>query len=339
MLTVTTAATALDFAAGVAVGVTGFEKLVLGNFVNTVTLNTAIEATATNDGNWSTITGGSDYDTVVFDATGTQDINTATVTGIERFQTSAVGDAITFVGQVSGQYVDDAGGTGATIVLDNFVNTLLVTGDVASVTGGTSVDTVTFTTAVAAAATTVTGVENVTLLNGTGGGADLTVAGTGSIAITANMGATITLANTNKSDAITLGTGTKAGADTIVLAASNTVANLSTVDTITGFAFGTDQVDSGTTGASFFSVSLTSTTLATFAGDVTAALDANATYAAAKTGATLAAGDVYMVTITGGSLAGTYLISDTVGGDGVTTDDFIVKVVGTSGVASAADFA
>lgn len=103
VLTLTTAG-ALNFVTTGA-GVTGFEKLVLANGTNTITLATAIEdsaGAALTDGNWSTITGGTGSDTLVVRIDSTA--NLTTVTGIEQItlDDGTVGGAaaadITFVG-------------------------------------------------------------------------------------------------------------------------------------------------------------------------------------------------------------------------------------------------
>ncbi|MCI4411298.1 MAG: hypothetical protein JHC38_06450, partial [Thiotrichales bacterium] len=133
-LTLTTAGTLSFAAGGAAAGVSGFEKLVLANGTNTITLGTPIEdsaAAALTNGNWSTITGGTGYDTVV--VKGTSTANMTTVTGIEQFtladdgssSSSATEVGLTFTGAATsaiilGQDVDAA----HAITLGNFKNSI-----------------------------------------------------------------------------------------------------------------------------------------------------------------------------------------------------------------------
>lgn len=147
-------------------------------------------------------------------------------------------------------------------------------------------------------------------------------------------GSNLTFTSNNLVDTYTLSTA-GAGVDVIVLDANNTVANVGNADEIINFkAVGADTLDSGTadTGGIVFDVSIDNTTVASFAGDVNAAL-ATAGYASST------AEDVFTVTVTNsGNLNGFYAIQDVDSGGAVDVADFIVELQGTTGAIAAADF-
>lgn len=141
-------------------------------------------------------------------------------------------------------------------------------------------------------------------------------------------GDTITLASNNLMDQYTLGD----GADALTLDANNTVANLATVDTIIDFNLaGADTINVTNAGAGTWSVTLASTALATFVGDINGVLNSIVGYAGAA-----AIGDAVIVTVSGGGLAGTYLISDTTAGLGINATAEVVKLE-NPGVVTAAN--
>lgn len=374
-LTLTNAAAALSFAAGGrAVGVTNFEKLVLANGTNAVTMNTAmtnsIAGTVAN-GQFHTVTGGTGYDTItvlgaattgVPDVTVTNTVNTTTVTGIEQFNVTAdsgttvaaTGDAVTnltFTGGAATGYIAATSTAGAAgedatvnITVGNFVGnnisvgTTLTTGggaNLVTVNGGNQMDTLTLvggatvSTSFDTVNTTATGVT-LTLT----GGVSQTVNATGSTAASVNA---INLAATNNSDTINLATTLAGGAtsvtvDTVTLSANNTIANIATVDTITGFQFGVDKINAASAGVRQFDISLdANTTAANFLTTLTNAALAKAGYTAAATG------DALLVTVAAGSaLAGTYMVVNT-GAAALAATDEIIKLAGTTGVFTAAD--
>jgi hypothetical protein len=144
-------------------------------------------------------------------------------------------------------------------------------------------------------------------------------------------GDTITTAQNNLSDTIILG----GGADKVTLTAgANTVANIANVDVIQNFKAGTDKIDVANAGAGTWSVTLASTSAATFVGDVNTAL---AALGLAYTGGA-ALGDAIIVTVNSGALAGTYVISDTTGPAFIDGTAEVVKLVGMTGTFTAADF-
>lgn len=337
-LTFTTATGAAGFnftTAGAVAGgasVTGFEQLVLANGTNSITMAGAIVATAT-PGSYNVITGGTGYDQITVTAAN-QAINLSTVTGIEQINAAGANTYTLSGAAVNGLLIAD-GANGSTTTLGNFVgNSLMVssTGNaiVNKNAASTNIDTVTVT-----AGSTVT--TNVDVVNTAAGAAStLTLTGAAGATQTVNAGGVLTAITLSAAQqTVNLKTGTGAGADVINTAASNTVANLATVDTISGFAFGTDRLNVTNAGAGqdTWSVSLgAGSTAATFVADVNAALNAITGYAAAA-----GLGDGILVTIASGSaLAGTYLISDTTAGAGIDTTAEIVKLTGTTGTFSAA---
>lgn len=347
-LTLTTAATALNFIpaavpANNAQGVTGFEKLVLANGTNTVTLNTAIEVAGTAgaiNGEFTHITGGTGYDTIVLGGGAAQNINLTTVTGIEQFDTVAAANAITFSGAaVNGILVNDTGAAGVT--MGNFVNTLnYISGGAATITGGNTVDTVNVTAGVAGAIT-VDGVENVTLTasgagtsiliaNTTAQGVNVTVADSGANATTVTMDA-----NDARADTVTLSTAaTATGATTINLdAGDNSVANLATIDTIVNFkAVGADVI-------SFKGGAVASGVYRTI--DVTSLDVGVINTKLTSTGVTLGANDILVVTINGSTTEKYAFANTNNAGAGVgviDAADNVVKLTGTIGSLSDLDF-
>lgn len=343
-LTLTTAATGagLTFAAQA----TGFEKLVLANGTNTVTLNTAIEVAGTAgaaDGEFTHITGGTGYDTIVGSAAvaGVANaVNLTTVTGIEQFNTgiaaAAAGVEWTFSGAAVNNLIVNGNGNATDVTMGNFVNTLnYISGGAATITGGNTVDTVNVTSG--AAVTQVDAVENVTLTatanaaqitinNTTAQGVNVTVAGSANAAIV-NLGAT---GGVNSADTVTLSTAASAtGATTINLNAVSTVANLATVDTVVNFkAVGADTVTfdmaAGATG-----------TFRTLTDVATLDIGAINTSLNAK-GINLGARDIVAVKI--GSDTYVFANTATAGDTVIDALDGVVKLTGTIGSLSNADF-
>lgn len=338
------------------------------NIVGTATAGSYNVITGGTGYDTITVLGAATVGTSLADVTVSNTVNMTTVTGVEQYNVTATAAAnsadaaianLTFSGAAASGYIAATAieGTAAAtedatvnITVGNFVgNNISVSTAITdaagngtatvNVNGGNQIDTVNF---VGAATATTTNFE---VINTSATGNVLTLAGgvsqtvnvTGSTAASVN---NITLANTNNSDAINLavtlaGGATSVTADTINVAAANTVANLATVDTISGFQFGVDKLNVTNAGADqdTWSVSLgAGSTAATFVADVNAALNAITGYAAAA-----GLGDGILVTIASGSaLAGTYLISDTTAGAGIDTTAEIVKLTGTTGTFSAA---
>jgi hypothetical protein len=161
-----------------AANISGFEKLTLADGGNTVTLNSAMEssslATLTN-GNYSTITGGNGYDTIVTN-NASQVVNLATVTGIEAIDLSALTSgnttALTFAGGALANTVVTstnaaAAGTGNNLTItmaDVAGNSLFLAGaGTKTVVGGatSSNDKVTLVASQAGSAVTINQVETV----------------------------------------------------------------------------------------------------------------------------------------------------------------------------------
>lgn len=330
-LTLTTAATGAGLT--FATQATGFEKLVLANGTNTVTLNSTIEARATTDGAWSTITGGTGFDNVVIEAVaGAQAINLTTVTGIEQFTTNGVNTGITFSGAAFTAIVDASSAGNDTIGLGNFVNnftvvagagTLGVTGNAA---GGT--DTVTIA-GTPAALVTMTDIETV---NGSVNGGAVTMTNTaaktsGSTFNSAANTAAQTIVGTTAADTINL---SAAATEVTTIVATDALGGLSTfgaIDTITNFNGATAQFDVSTAAASLGQLTIASADSATFASAIQTAIG----------GTTVGLEAAYIITVNGGSAAGTYAYQNI---DGTTVDvgDFLVKLVGASNI-TISDFA
>lgn len=155
-LTLTTAGS-LDFTVAGA-GVTNFENLVLANGTNTIKLNQDINKTATN-GNYTVITGGTGYDTLVLTNTAAQTVDLTKVTGIEQMNLSA-GGAITFSGAGASGLILQSTTASEVINLGDFTNSITIAGNnTKSIVGGTGTDTVT-ALSTQAAAVTIDKVEN-----------------------------------------------------------------------------------------------------------------------------------------------------------------------------------
>jgi len=106
------------------------------------------------------------------------------------------------------------------------------------------------------------------------------------------------------------------------------------VDVIQNFKAGTDKIDVTNQGAGTWSVTLASTSAATFLGDVNTALAHLPSY----NNTTAALGDAIIVTVNCGTLAGTYVISDTKAQPFIDNTAKVVKLVGMTGTFTAADF-
>lgn len=297
----------------------------------------AIVATATA-GQFNAITGGTGTDTIIGSAAAAtlNAVNLTTVTGIEVFQTgvAAAGNEWTFSGAAMSGVVN-YNNIATDVAVGNFVgnNLTIVNSNVApvatavSATGDNQIDTVTLGTGTAAATLTT----NFEVVNTTAAGSTIVLTGAAGGTQTVTAGGALTdITLSAAQQTVNLATGTAAGADEVTLAASNTIANIATVDTINGFAFGVDNLDVAAAGANTYNINLgAATTVASFAADAQAALVAVAGYAAA-------AGNGILVTVAAGSaLAGTYVISDTTG-NGIEVTDQIVKLAGTTGVFNAA---
>lgn len=312
-----------------------FEQLVLADGTNTITMGTAIVATATS-GSYNVITGGTGYDTVAT-ATASEKINLTTVTGIEQFNVASATTDVTFSGAALSGLVN-TGGAASVVVLGNFLNNFNLTtttaGGAVVVKGGSSSDTVTITGSLAATSTTFGGVEvvngsslaDVVLFNGQD---NTNTANTVGVTYTTNGGGD-TITGSTKADSFTLGT----GVDTVVATTSLVTA----IDTITGFAAGTDKIK---VGAAVATQAVTAQTVASADTGTLAAAITNAIAAAVTAGATNydSVGDAVLITVSAGTAAGTYAVINAGATNSAFTaaEDIVVKLVGMTGTFTTAD--
>lgn len=333
-------------------GTGGFERLVLADGANTITMGGAIVAAATAN-SINAITGGTGYDIVATTAAA-QNINLTTVTGIEQFNianasaATAVGAAglqVDFSGAgANGLIINQAAAAAGFIDIDfgNFINTATVIGSSAAnqttlIDGGTSVDTITIAggnaVGVTAAAVGTYNFTNVETVNGSvlGGAYNLDSAGANTSGVTFNSAVNTgvqTITGTTLVDTINLSAAAGAtGADRIALGS-----NIGAIDTVANFnAVGNDAFGTG--------VAATTLTNLTIASADTAGLAAAIATAATAAGATLAANtQAYLITVNAGTAAGTYALQNLGADAAVTAADFLVKLTGTIGAITTADF-
>lgn len=369
-LTVTTAAGALSFAA-TQTSINGFEKLVLANGTNVVTMDAAMQdsvagvvaPSAAGVNSFHTVTGGTGYDTIVL-ATANNTVNLSTVTGIEQFTATALtADTLAFTGAAATSYITDQSAGGNTITVGNFVgNNISVAQNTAAgatltVNGGNQIDTVTvvgnngvYTTATgvfgAGGITTNFEVINTAAVVGTVAGVNttgslVTLSGTNTQTVNVNGNASVVVdATATGNKVVNLTNGATAGADVVTSIAgydvSSAVAGTKFL-TVNNFnANATDFINfAGTTAATALFEVTVSAFDSSFVTNVNQALANNAAYKAQAAGT---ADNVIIVNVGSDKYAVLHNAAWAATGAVAATDE-IVKLTGTiTGTLDAADF-